>query len=66
MQTLQNSASLATKAHARTPVVILLPHDLKKLVQFVRAVVIERQHPPASPESQSEDGYSEDLDSQSS
>ena len=66
MQTLQNSASLATKAHARTPVVILLPHDLKRLVQFIRAVVIERQHPHSTSSIQDENASPEHFDSWSS
>ena len=43
MLRLHNSASIGTKSHARTPVVLLLPHDLKRLVHSVRAL-IERQH----------------------
>jgi hypothetical protein len=65
MRMLQDSTNLG-KTHARTPVVILLPNDLKRLVQYVRDVVIERQHRPAASESQLEDGHSEDMDSQSS
>lgn len=46
MQT-QNSTSLATKTHPRTPVALLLPNDLKRLVHYIRTA-LERQHSQAA------------------
>jgi len=65
MRMLQNSTNLGTKTHARTPVAILLPNDLKRLVHYVRTV-IERQH--SHPVSATEDRsvLPEELDSRSS
>jgi len=37
-------ARFGTKVHVRTPIVLLLPSDLKKLFRFVRTVV-EGHHP---------------------
>jgi hypothetical protein len=39
MVKLHNSATTGAKTHARTPVVLLLPNDLKRLVHYVRTVI---------------------------
>ena len=65
MQTVQDSASFGTRVHARIPVVLLLPSDLKRLVQFVRAAV-ERQLPHQAPAGESESAPSKKPDSLSS
>jgi hypothetical protein len=52
MHTSQNSASLGTNVHVRTPILILLPSDLKRLVQFFRTMVERHAHPTPASESQ--------------
>jgi len=63
MARLHNSASTGAKTHARTPLVLLLPNDLKRLVHYVRTVM-DRQH---SHGAQVEDRSAspEELDAQS-
>jgi len=53
------------EGYARIPVVLLLPSDLKRLVQFVRAAV-ERQLPHQAPAGESESAPSKKPDSLSS
>ena len=64
MVRLHNSASIGTKSHARTPVVLLLPNDLKRLVHYVRTVM-ERQHSHAVTQVEHKNASPEELDAQS-
>ena len=64
MVRLHNSASTQTKSHARTPVVLLLPNDLKRLVHYVRTVM-ERQYSDTATQVEEMSATTEDLDAQS-
>lgn len=64
MVRLHNSASTGMKNHARAPLVLLLPNDLKRLIHYVRTVM-ERQHLQTATQVEDMNATAEDLDAQS-